>query len=95
MNTYSAEVKREADLKIRLAMKGDIVLYLSDNDSRVFSLDIAYKALCEEIKFTDKLVSMGLEGKRTDGYIKLEALKWLTKKIYEAESDWEFERQHP
>ena len=95
METYSVEVKKEADIKIKLVMRGNEVWYSSDNDKRVFSLDIAYKALCEEIKFTDKLVSMGLEGKRTDGYIKLEALKWLTKKIYEAESDWEFERQHP
>jgi len=95
MQTYSAEVKREADFKIKLVMSGSETWYSSDNDNRKFSLDIAYKALCEEIKFTDKLVSMGLEGKRTDGYIKLEALKWLTKKIYEAESDWEFERQHP
>jgi hypothetical protein len=95
MNTYSAEIRKEADLKIKLAMAGFEVEFCSDNDSRVFSLDIAYKALCEEIKFTDKLVLMGLEGKRTDGYIRLEALKWLTKKIYEAECDWEFERQHP
>jgi len=95
MQTYSAEVKKNADLNIKSVMQGNPISYTAKNDHREFSLDIAHKALCEEIKFTDKLVSMGLEGKRTDGYIKLEALKWLTKKIYEAESDWEFERQHP
>lgn len=95
MNYYSAELRKEADLKIKLAMAGFEVEFCSVNDKRVFSLDIAYKALCEEITFTDKLVSMGLKGLRTDGYIRLEALKWLTKSIYEAEGDWDFERTHP
>jgi hypothetical protein len=95
MNYYSEEVKKQADANIASCMSNNLVEYSSDNDNREFSLEIAYFALCEEIFFTHKLVSMGLKGLRTDGYIRLEALKWLTKKIYEAEVDWEFERTHP
>ena len=95
--TYNdKEIKTRADKKIAAIMQQDAeVVFTSDNDTRLFSMDLAHENLFECPKFKSKLLEMGLAGKKTDGFIRLESLKWLTVKIYEAESDWLFEEQHP
>lgn len=89
-------IKDRADPKIAAIMHQSAeIVFDSPNDTRIFSLDLAYQQLLESPKFLNDLLHRGLQGKTTDAFIRLEAYKLITKNVYEAETDWQFEELHP